>query len=64
MENVKKYIEDIYHKNDLNNSYRDYFNNPRLDDCFEGGYDKGYAKAIYDIGKMLEMDLTVPKNYE
>lgn len=54
---IKKYIEDNYCVYDLENTYHDYDNNPRLDDCFQGGYDKGYSKALYDMGIMLGMKL-------
>jgi len=50
---IKQYIENNLNKEDLEKSYHDYEINPRLDDCFEGGYDKGYSFALYKIGRML-----------
>jgi hypothetical protein len=50
--------------NTLESTYHDFDINPRLDDCFNAGYDKGYSKALYDISKMVGINLKLPEGYE
>lgn len=52
---IEQFIENNLSKEDLEKSYHDYESNPRLDDCFEGGYDNGYSVALYKIGRVLGM---------
>lgn len=64
MKEVKEYIENNYNQYALENTYHNYDSNPRLDDCFSSGYSKGYSQALYDIGKILGINLELPENYE
>lgn len=61
---IRQLILDRYEMNTLESTYHDFDINPRLDDCFNAGYDKGYSKALYDISKMVGINLKLPEGYE
>jgi len=60
MKEIKEYIENKYNEYALENTYHDYDSNPRLDECFIGGYSKGYSQALYEVGQLLDMKLELP----
>ena len=55
LEEVKKYINQCYKAN--KGSYTVERSEGNSDDVFSDGYDCGVATTLYNIGKMLEMDI-------
>lgn len=50
---INEYISENFDNEALRDSYQNYQRNPRLDDCFDGGYYKGYATALLEIKEIL-----------